>query len=70
MLKKVKKGCSFRASLAVFLLLFCFVSVLIFQGDVVWDGLEENKVLEKELKGKRLKVKRPRHTQVSCLIFS
>lgn len=70
MLKKVKKGCSFRASLAVFLLLFCFVSVLIFQGDVVWGELEENKVLEKELKGKRVKVKRPRHTQVSCLIFS
>lgn len=70
MLKKVKKGCSFRASLAMFLLLFYFVSVLIFQGDVVWGELEENKVLEKELKGKRVKVKRPRHTQVSCLIFS
>lgn len=57
MLKKVKEGCSFRASCVSsnFLLCKCFD----FQGDVVWGGLEENKVLEKELKEKRLKVKRP-----------
>lgn len=36
MLKKVKKGCSFRASLAVFLLIFNLLSVLIFKG--VWFG--------------------------------
>lgn len=57
MLKKVRKGYSFRASLSVFFLLQCSVCVLIFQGDVVWGGLEENKVLEKELKEKRLKLK-------------
>jgi len=53
-LKKVKKGCSFRASLSVCLLIQCFVCVLIFfQGEVVGGELEEDKVLEKELKEKK-----------------
>lgn len=58
MLKKVKKGCSFRASLAVFLLIFCLLSVLIFKG--VWFGgpWKKTKFLKK-LKEERLKVKRP-----------
>lgn len=55
--KKVKKGSSRRASLSVFLLLQCSVCVLALSRRCGLGGLEENKVLEKKLKEKRLELK-------------
>lgn len=54
MLKKVKEGCSFRASLAVFLLIFCFVSVLIFK-EMWFGGAWRKTKFWKKLKEERLK---------------
>lgn len=68
-LKKVQKGCSLRASVAVFLLIFLLCECFDIQGDVVWGGLEGNKVLEKELKEKRLKAKRPGKPPNQLFIF-
>lgn len=54
-LKKVQKGCSLRASVAVFLLIFLLCECFDIQGDVVWGWFGRKQSFGKRIERKKTK---------------